>query len=495
MKRRSFVTTLIAAALAAVSTSGGARLSAQAPAQAPPKTQPVVLKGRAPVSKDVLQVKLPRPAEADLPNGLHVMVLEDRRLPQISFQILIPGAGGFFDPADSPGLAVVTAAMMREGTTSRTAAQISEQLETKAATVSVTSGIASTSATLSGSSLTENFEDTFALAADILLNPAFPQEELDRYRNRTRAGLVTQRSSPGFLANEMMSKILYGAHPASRISLTEEGLAKVTRDAMVAAHRTRFVPDHAVVAIAGDISMADARKAIEARLGAWKKAGTPAPAIVDPSPIGASKVSFIARANSVQTSLWVGTQAISRLSPDYDIVQVMNAVLGGGPTGRLFTHLREEKGYTYGAYSNISAGQFRGSWTASTDVRTEVTEAALRDLVAEITRMRNEPVPTKEFEDRKRGMVASFALSLESPTAVLNNHVTRWLYKLPADYWDKYPERVMAVTVADVQAAAKKYLDASRLQIVAVGDPTKVATILPQFGTVETFDTNGKMIK
>ena len=183
------------------------------------------------------------------------------------------------------------------------------------------------------------------------------------------------------------------------------------------------------------------------------------------------------------------------MSPDYDIVQVMNAVLGGGPTGRLFTHLREEKGYTYGAYSNISASQFRGSWTASTDVRTEVTEPALRDLVAEITRMRNEPVPTKEFEDRKRGMVASFALSLESPTAVLNNHVTRWLYKLPADYWDKFPDRVMAVTVADVQAAAKKYLDPGRLQIVAVGDPTKVATILPQFGTVETFDTNGKMIK
>ena len=196
----------------------------------------------------------------------------------------------------------------------------------------------------------------------------------------------------------------------------------------------------------------------------------------------------------MQTSLWVGTQAIQRVSPDYDIVQVMNEVIGGGPTGRLFTHLREEKGYTYGAYSNISASQFRGNWIASTDVRTEVTQDALRDLVAEITRMRNEPVPTKEFEDRKRGMVARFALSLESPAAVLNNHVTRWLYKLPADYWDKYPERVMAVTTADVQAAAKKYLDATRLQIVAVGDPTKVGEILKQYGTVETFDTNGKVI-
>ena len=220
MTRRHIVTAFLAAAFAITSAPGRDGIAAQ---QAPPKTQPVVLKGRAPVSKDVLQVKLPRPAEADLANGLHVMVLEDRRLPQISFQILIPGAGGFFDPADSPGLAVVTAAMMREGTTSRTTQQISELLETKAATVAVTSGIASTSATVSGSSLTENFDDTLALAADILLNPVFPQEELDRYRTRTRAGLVTQRTSPGFLASEMMSKILYGTHPAARISLTRGG--------------------------------------------------------------------------------------------------------------------------------------------------------------------------------------------------------------------------------------------------------------------------------
>lgn len=459
------------------------------------KAQPVVMKGRAPVSTDVLKVKLPRPAEADLPNGLHLMVLEDRRLPQISFQILIPGAGGYFDPADQPGLAVVTAAMMREGTSSRTTQQISELLETKAATVGVTSGLSSTTAIVTGSSLSENFGDTLALAADILLNPSFPQEELDRYKTRTRAGLVTQRTSPGFLASEMISKILYGTHPAARISLTEDSLSKVTRDALVATHRGRFVPDHAVLAIAGDISMAEARKMIDARLGSWKKAGTPAPAVVDPPAMGPAKVSFIARPNSVQTSLWVGTQGIQRISPDYDIVQVMNAIIGGGPTGRLFTHLREEKGYTYGAYSSISSSQFRGNWIASTDVRTEVTEAALRDLVAEITRMRDEAVPAKEFEDRKRGMVGSFALLLESPAAVLNNHVTRWLYKLPADYWDKYPDRVMAVTPVEVQAAAKKYLDPARLHIVAVGDAGKVAEILKQFGAVETFDTNGRLIK
>jgi predicted Zn-dependent peptidase len=170
----------------------------------------------------------------------------------------------------------------------------------------------------------------------------------------------------------------------------------------------------------------------------------------------------------------------------------MNAVIGQGPTGRLFTHLREEKGYTYGAYSNVSQTPFRGTWLATTDVRTEVTEPALKDLLAEITRMRDEAVPQKEFDDQRRGIIAQFALSLEQPTTVLNQHVTRWVYGLPVDYWDKVPERTMAVTQAQVQAAAKKYLDPARLQIVAVGDPTKVAELLKKFGTVETFDTNGK---
>ena len=485
--------TLLAASLSALVATSPV-VSARTPQQAPPKSQPVVIKGRAPVSKEILKIKLPRPVEADLPNGLHLMVLEDRRLPQVSFQLLIQGAGGYFDAPELAGVSTVTAAMMREGTATRTTQQIAELLETKAATVTVATGLSSVSATISGSSLTENFPTTFGLAADLLLNPSFPQEELDRYKTRTRAGLVQQRTSPGFLANEMISKILYGSHPASRISLTAEMLDKITRDALVTQHKQRFVPDHAVLAIAGDISMAEARKLVEAELAAWKKAGTPAPAVVDAPAMSPARVSFIARPNSVQTSLWVGTQGINRVSPDYDIVQVTNEVLGRGPTGRLFTHLREEKGYTYGASSNIAAGPFRGSWIAAMDVRTEVTEPALRDLIAEITRMRDEAVPAREFEDRKRGMVARFALSLESPTAVLDNYVTRWLYKLPADYWDKYPDRVMAVTQAQVQEAAKKYLDPARLQIVAVGSAEKIGETLKQFGAVEMFDTNGRQI-
>ena len=470
--------------------AAGVAVSAQ---QAPPSTKGVVIKGRAPVSNTVLNVKLPRPAEADLPNGAHLMVLEDHRVPQIVFQILIPGAGGYFDPADLPGLASITATMMREGAAGRSTTQIAEQLERTAASVNVGTSLSSLDASVSGSALTDTFDDTLKLAADILLTPTFPDEELARYKERTRTSLLQQRTSPNFLASEMFARVVYGAHPAARISLSLPALDKVTRAQLVEVHRTRYVPDHAGVAISGDITMAAARAAVERTLANWKKGATAVAKAEDPPPIGASKIYFVARPNSVQTNIIVGTQAIDRLSPDYDRVMVMNSVIGGGPTGRLFVILREEKGYTYGAYSNVSALRFRGNWSANTEVRTQVTDDALRDLMAEIKRLRDEPVADKELQDKKRGMVASFALSLESPQAVLNNHITRWIYKLPVDYWDRYPERVAAVTAAQVLETAKKYLDPARLQIVIVGDP-KIGDLLKAYGTVETYDVDGKRI-
>ena len=463
-------------------------------AQGAPQQGSVTMKGRAPVSAEILKVKLPRPVEVDLPNGIHLMLLEDHRVPLVTFQLQIPGAGGYFDPAGQIGLAQMTATMMREGTAKQTTSQISEVLETKASTVTVSAGLSSLTSTVSGSSLSENFGDTFALAADILLRPSFPQEEFDRYKTRTKTGLVQQRAQPGFLASERFSQLMYGSHPSGRASLTPDGIDRVTRDALVNFHKTKYVPDHAVLAIAGDISMAQARKVIDAHLGGWAKAGVPAPQTSEPPAPPAGQVHLIDRPNSVQTTIWAGSPGISRTSPDYDIVTVMNAVIGGGPTGRLFTKLREEKGYTYGAYSNVSAAQFRGHWLASMDVRSEVTNDALTDLMVEIKSMREVPVPQKEFDDKRRGIIASFALTLESPQAVLGNHITRWIYKLPADYWDKLPDRIMAVTQAQVQEAAKKYLDPARLQIVTVGEAAKIGDIVRKFGPVTVYDVNGNVV-
>ena len=485
--------TLIAATCAALIATGGTLL-AQAPPQRP-SSKAVVMKGRVPVSKEVLRVKLPAPAEADLPNGAHLMVLEDRRAPQVTVQIFIPGAGGYFDPAGLSGLAGFTATQMREGTKQWNTTQLSEELERLAASVTVSAGISATEAVLTMSALPEHLDRVMSIAADVLLNPTFPDEEFARYKQRTRANLVQQRSNPDFLAAEMANKVMFGDHPASRISVGVDALDKATRADMVAFHQAKFVPDHAAIAISGDISMAEARKLIDAKFGAWKRANTPVPEAGDPPAPGPSQVHFVARPNSVQTNLIVTAPGISRTSRDYDVLSVMNQIIGGGPTGRLFIILREEKGYTYGAYSNVSAPMYRGTWTASTNVRTEVTDPALRDLMAEIARMRDERVSPEDFEAAKRNMVASFALGLESPGQVLNYHVTRWRYKLPANYWDTNPQRIMAVTAEQVQAAAKQYLDPSKLQVVAVGDASKVGDVLAKYGVVVKYDAEGRIIK
>jgi zinc protease len=183
-----------------------------------------------------------------------------------------------------------------------------------------------------------------------------------------------------------------------------------------------------------------------------------------------------------------------RNDPDYIPLTVANRVLGG-VMGRLFRHLREEKSYTYGIGSNFSALKYRGSWQASTSVRTEVTEPALTDLLAEIAELRDKPIPDSELADVKNAIVGSFALALENPVQLLNYYVDIWQFGLPADYWDTYPARVSAVTAAQAQAAAKKYWAPERLQIVAVGDSTKIADVLRKKGDLETYDADGKPMK
>ena len=235
----------------------------------------MVLKSKAPVSSELLKVKLPRPQEADLANGLHLIVLEDRRLPQITFQIIIPGAGGYFDPADKIGLASYTAQVMREGTKTRTSPQISEALETMSATLNVGSGLSGPSANVSGSSLTEDFDKLMELTADVLLNPAFAPAEWDLLKKRTKAGLVQNRTNPGFLAAETFNRAVFGTHPAGRVSATAANLDAITPEALVEFHKTRYVPDHAAMAFAGDISLAEARKLVETKLSGGRRPAPP----------------------------------------------------------------------------------------------------------------------------------------------------------------------------------------------------------------------------
>lgn len=470
-------------------------LFAQQPQGAPmPSTTQMVLKGKAPVSNEVLKVTLPKPKETTLSNGLKLMVLEDHRVPQVSFELEIPGAGGYYDPADRIGLASWAASMMREGTTTKSSQQISEALETMGASLFASGGASSTNADISGSALTESFPKLMELTADMILHPAFAPAEWDRYKARTKPQFTQLRTNPGFLANEMFNKIVYGSHPAGRIFASPTALDVVTVADLAAYQKSHYVPDHAVLAFAGDITLEQAKTLTEKYFADWKKSGTPAAAKpTDPGPMAPVRVYLVNRPNSVQTTLYVGTQGLTRTNPDYVPLAVANRVLGG-TMGRLFRHLREEKGYTYGIGSSISTAPYVSDWSASTSVRTDVTEPALRDLLAEIAEMRDKPVPEKELADSKRAVVAQFALSLESPQRVLAYSLENWEQNLPATYWDTYPAKISAVTAEQAQAAAKKYWDPSRLQIVAVGDGAKIREILAKFGNVEVYDSEGRPV-
>jgi zinc protease len=485
-KRLSAYTTLL------VAMAG--TLLAQAPAApAPPSTAPK-FKGKAPVNEEVLKIKLPRAQEVDLANGAKLMVLEDHRVPSVQFQIIMIGAGGYYDPADVPGLAETTAALMDEGTATRSSEQIAQALDTMAASVAVSANQGSQIATLTGSALTDQLDQVLELAADVLLHPSFPEKELGLFKVRTRAGLEEQRSDPDFLREERYSQAIYGSHPAASMGLTRESLEKITRDSLVAFHRANYVPDHAIIGVSGDITLAEARTKFESVLKGWARSNTQRPGVVDPPASGPPTISLVHRPDSVQTALMVGEQAINRTDPEYDAMTVMNQILGGS-NGRLYRELRERKGYTYGVYSFPRALRYRGDWRAQMDVRTEVTDASLRDLLAEMAKMRDEVVPAAEFKDAQRSLTASFALSLENPSELLNLYIVRQLYNYPVDYWDRYTDRISAVTPAQVQAVARKYLDPKRLQIVAVGDAAKIEPMLKPFGPVEMFDAEGKVAK
>jgi zinc protease len=472
----------------------GVMSAGQAP-QNPSTAAGTILKNRAPVSKEILKVHLPAAQEADLPNGVHLIVVEDHRAPQAAFQMIVDGAGGYYDPSSSPGLATFTAALMREGTTTRTSEEISEQLDRLAASVNVSTGVATPFANVVGSGLTSNLDTVLALMADVLMNPSFPQAEIDRYKARTRAQLMQNRTSPGFLASERLNSAIFGNHPSARTSPTPAALDALTRDQLVDFHDAHYAPDRAVLAVAGDITFEQAKTKAESAFGSWKRSGRPIDPQVEPEPIAGPTISFVARPNSAQTSLRIGAQSLQRTDPDYEALTVASRILGGVPVGRLFEHLREQKGYTYDARSGFGSSRIRGSWIASTDVRSDVTDPALTDLIAEIAGMREKSVSEKELEDAKRSIVASFALGLESPNAVLSDYTDRYLYKLPADYWDRLPDRYAAVTVADIQRVSQKYWAADRLQIVAVGEPSKVEPALQKLGTVQAYDADGRPIR
>lgn len=445
-----------------------------------------VIKGKAPVAKELLKVRFPKPKSFKLSNGVSVYVLEDHRFPAVRMSLMVR-AGSLFEP--KPGVAEMTASMLTEATQSRPAEQLAADIENIGA--SLNAGAGEENATISASGLSENTDQLIALMSDVLLHPAYPTERLDRARFMQRAQEGQRRNNPASITADLATKVYYGGTPYSRPSPTSAQIAAITRDDLIAFHDAYYKPNGAILGVTGDVDAAALRGKLESALSEWK----PGPATAelpaaDFKPQEKTKVYLVDRPGSAQTVLQFGNLAVRRGDPDYIPLVVANRVLGGGSSGRLFQNIREQKGYTYGAYSTLGAGLWPGVWGASASVRTPVTEPAAREFIREFDRLQDEPVPAEELERAKRSIVGSFALTLESPQGILSRTLELVENGLPADYWDTYPARIQAVTAADVQRVARKYLGKGRVQIIAVGERSQIEEGLKQFGPVEIVDAS-----
>jgi predicted Zn-dependent peptidase len=454
-------------------------------------TKGAVLKGRAPVNKTILKVKRPKAGEAILTNGLHVMVLESSRVPTFSMEMVVM-SGGLSDPADMRGLANATASLLREGTAKHNSKEIAEQLDTMGASIGANSGLASFTSSVTASGLVENFDQVLDLFTEVVRTPLFPAAEVERYKSRTLSSQPLLRGQAGFLAQERLNQAIYGTHPASLVLPPAEAIKKITAADLVRFHAQHYLPNNAMLAIVGDVKLKDILPKLERAFGDWKSGPAVQTSIPAAPSQSASKIFLINRPGSVQTVFQIGSLAIDRSDPDYPAMAVMNRILGGGGSSRLFLNIREDKSYAYSVGSNFSGSKYRGTFVASSPVRTEATEGALREFMNEFNRIRNEQVSPTELENAKRAIVGNFALSLENSGAILQNIITQKLYGFPADYWDTYPKKIEAVTAEDVQRVARKYIDLDHLQIVAVGDAAKAKEALAKFGTVEEYDGEGK---
>jgi predicted Zn-dependent peptidase len=447
-------------------------------------TSGAVIKGKAPVAKKLLVVKLPKPKSFTLKNGLTVYFLEEHRTPAVRLNLILR-AGSIYEP--KPAVAEITASMLSEGTTSKNYVQLTDYTENLGMFVSASAGLDTANVTAAG--LSENFDALVDTMADVLLHPSFPQDRLDYLKFNQRSGARQRRNNPAALVAELQSKVFYGGTKYARVPATPEETAAVTADDLRAFYASNYVPNGALLGVTGDVSLKTLRTKLEAAFADWKPAAStaalPAAEFAAPS---APQIYLVDRPHSAQSVLQFGSLAVKMNDPDYIPLVVANRVLGGGSSGRLFQNIRERKGYTYGAYSSLGAGRWPSIWGANASVRTAVTEPAIGEFFFEFKRLQSEPVGAGELESAKRSLIGSFARTLESPEAILGQTLELVQAGLPLDYWDTYPSKIEAVTPDDILRVAKKYLDLTHLQLMVVGEKSSIEAGLEKYGTVKLVD-------
>jgi zinc protease len=444
----------------------------------------------APAPLSPRPLNLPTPREATLANGLQVVVVEDHRLPLVSLRLGFH-EGSVNDPSGRPGLTAFMTGLLTEGTKTRKSRQIADESAMIGATISA--GANSDYLTVAASALSEYTSNIFELLADVTLNPSFPEEELALAKENTKQALIQQRAQPSFLASEQTARVLFGEHPYSVVSPTPESIDATSREELLQFHLRSFLPNRAVLIAVGDVEFEQVRSEAEKLFGNWQAGESIGSSFPDP-PVATERHAYVVdRPGSEQSNIVIANHAIKRTDPDFFPMLLLHTVLGANASSRLFMNLREEKGYTYGAYSSLDARTYGGTFRATSEVRTSVTGPALDEFFYELERIRNEDVTDKELADAKAYLTGVFPIRLETQEGLTDQLVQMKMLGLPNDYLHTYRQNVDAVSIADIRRVANKHITPAAAAIVIVGDSSKIAEEVSRFAeNVEVFDSSGR---
>ena len=450
--------------------------SAARPAKKP---EPAVDTSKLPRPGPVPKFTLPPAERRTLSNGMGVLVVRHHELPIVAFDMVFKmGAAG--DPAGQGGLASLTADLLDEGTRTRSALDISDQLSSIGASLGVGAGWDSTTANLL--TLKRHLDRALDIYADVILNPTFAEKELQRLRDARLASFRQRRDDPNQIANIVYTSLLYGdkhpyGHPLTGDEASVRGLTAADARKF---YESFYRPNNATLIVVGDTTADEVVPKLERAFGKWEKGHIPA-VDVTTSPVRRERpqLYIVDRPGSAQSVIQVGHVGVPRSNPDYFPLLVMNTLLGGQFTSRINLNLREDKGYTYGARSSFDWRRGAGPFTASAPVFTNVTKESLVELLKELRGVRGEvPVTAAELEYAKQAIIRGFPRTFETPGQIADRLETVVTYDLPETYFNAYIERVQDVTLEDINRVANQHLRPGQLAVVIVGDRRQIEQAL-----------------
>lgn len=415
--------------------------------------------------------------------GLTLFVIESDRQPTVTYRLMLR-SGGLFD-GDKTGLAEFVADMLDKGVEGKSAYELASEIDFIGASLSASASSDFLAVSVSG--LSKYKEQLLDILVSVVLTPTFPESELDKLKQRVVSNLISERSEPDAMADKLRRKLVYGDGGYGAFK-TEESVASITRDDLVAFHKKHFIPNNASLAIVGALGAKEGKSLVSDRLGSWKSGSVPMLPELNAPEIANRSVHLIDRADSVQSTVRVAQQSVPRSNPDAPELRVVMSVLGGGFSGRLFQNLREDKGYTYGAGSYAANAAKMGAIVSYSDVRNEVTAPAIGEIFNELDRIRDEPIPEAELDMHKKYLAGNYMLSLERATTIAQNVQEIDIYDLAPDYYQTYVSQLMSVTPELAQKLARKYLRPGNSAIAIVGKRDEIGESLEQFGEITVYN-------